>query len=237
LTDGKVLVAGGTDLFDGTNDATLASAEIYDPATGNWTPTASMSQPRQTHTATLLPSGKVFVAGGVSYFDGVFPTSAEVYDPTTGSWSPTLPLTSGHRDHFTALLPSGKILLVGGFNNTDTGPSTELFDPASAVPTPADLTLPTRQPCGDIQITFRNNPGLSFTVLSTTNFSVPVANWTNPGGSHRELARALPVYRYQPRESTEVLPRALHPIATTCQTPFTASTTLDRYGRGGDLSF
>jgi hypothetical protein len=181
LANGKVLVAGGTGLFDPTNDATLASAEIYDPATGNWTPTASMGQPRQTHTATLLPSGKVFVAGGISYFDSVFPTSAEVYDPTTGGWSPTLPLTSGHRDHFTTLLPSGKILLVGGFNNTDSGPSTELFDPASVVSAPFLLTPPTRLLTGEAQFTFRNTPGMGFTILSTIDLAVPLDNWTSLG--------------------------------------------------------
>jgi hypothetical protein len=56
-----------------------------------------MGQPRETHTATLLPSGKVLVAGGVNYFGGVFPTSAELYDLATGKWSPTLPLISKRR--------------------------------------------------------------------------------------------------------------------------------------------
>src|SRR5581483_4333700 len=96
LSNGKVLVAGGTDFFTVAStvpiDPTRSSAEIYDPATETWTPTASMGQPRQTHTATLLPNGKVLVAGGVSYFGGVFPTSADLYNPVTGKWSPTFPL-------------------------------------------------------------------------------------------------------------------------------------------------
>ena len=54
---------------------------------GNWTTTGSMSTAREAHTATLLPSGKVLVAGG----DGCcgFLSSAELYDPATGSWSTT----------------------------------------------------------------------------------------------------------------------------------------------------
>ena len=186
LPNGKVLVAGGTDLLAAGNsaptDPTRASAEIYDPATGTWTPTGSMSLPRSVHTATLLPRGKVLVAGGVSYFGGVFPTTGELYDPATGRWSPTLPLVSGRRDHFAALLPTGKVLVAGGFNTSDTGPSTELYDPASAVEaTPSLLAQPMKLQTGAFQFTFRNTPGLSFTVLSTTDLAVRVDDWTSLG--------------------------------------------------------
>jgi hypothetical protein len=187
LPNGKVLVAGGADLIlDQTGadpvDPALATAEIYDPATGIWTPTGSMNQPRQVHTATLLPGGKVLVAGGVSYFGGVFPTSAELYDPATGKWLPTLPLVSGHRDHIAALLPGGKVLLAGGFNTSDTGPTTELYDPASATATPTLLSL-SKLAVGTIQFTFRNTPGLNFSVLTTTNLAVPVNEWTSAGAA------------------------------------------------------
>jgi len=59
LNNGQVLVAGGTD-----GGADLASAELYNPASGSWTFTGSMSSPRNAHTATLLASGEVLVAGG-----------------------------------------------------------------------------------------------------------------------------------------------------------------------------
>jgi hypothetical protein len=140
-----------------------------------------MGLARSVHTATLLPSGKVLVAGGVTYFDSVFPTSAELYDPAAGKWSPTLPLVSGRRDHMAALLPNGQVLLVGGFNTSDTGPSTELFDPASAVAAPFFLNQLTELSSGVFRFTFRNTPGLNFTVLSTTNLGVGVNEWTSPG--------------------------------------------------------
>ena len=59
LPNGKVLVAGGYD-----HSGTLASAELYDPASGTWTTTGSLTTARDSHTATLLPNGKVLVAGG-----------------------------------------------------------------------------------------------------------------------------------------------------------------------------
>jgi hypothetical protein len=185
LPNGKVLVAGGADLIlDQTGadpvDPVLASAELYDPVSGTWASTGSMSQPREVHTATLLPGGKVLVAGGVSYFGGIFPTSAELYDSGTGKWLPTLPLVSGHRDHTAALLPGGQVLLVGGFNTSDTGPTTELFDPVGTAATPALLSLP-KLPFGTVQVNFRNTPGLSFTILTTTNLAAPLDQWTTAG--------------------------------------------------------
>src|SRR5258708_40074542 len=57
LANGKVLVAGGFNPPVGTS--TVASADLYDPATGLFSPTGSMSTARQAHTATLLPAAPV----------------------------------------------------------------------------------------------------------------------------------------------------------------------------------
>jgi hypothetical protein len=89
-------------------------------------------------------------------------------------------LVSGRTDHTAALLPNGKVLIAGGFNTSDTGPTTELYDPASAVATQALLSL-TKLPGGTIQITFRNTPGQGFTVLITTDLAVPLNEWPSAG--------------------------------------------------------
>lgn len=64
LLDGKVLVAGGAQ--DGGPRGS-PSSELYDPISGTWTATGTMitPMPRYGHTATLLPDGRVLVAGGV----------------------------------------------------------------------------------------------------------------------------------------------------------------------------
>jgi len=108
------------------------------------------------------------------------------------------PLTSGRTDHIAALLPNSKVLIAGGFNTSDTSPSTELFDPAAVVPTPALLSQPAKLETGAIQFTFRNTPGLSFAVLRTTNLALPVNNWANVGNAtevspgHYQVTNATP---------------------------------------------
>src|SRR6266542_1339860 len=91
---------------------------MIDPS---WVTTGSLVTARSDHTATLLPSGKVLVAGG----EANLPSSAELYDPATGTWSTTGSLGCA-RDHHTAtLLASGKVLVAGVV-----ACSAELYDPA-----------------------------------------------------------------------------------------------------------
>jgi N-acetylneuraminic acid mutarotase len=92
LPNGKVLVAGGVDkvLVGGDLwDNYLATAELYDPATGQWSATGSLTVSRVGHTATLLPNGKVLVAAGYGNPNQSKLINAELYDAATGSWRVT----------------------------------------------------------------------------------------------------------------------------------------------------
>ncbi len=106
-----VLVAGGRD----SNFNALASAELYDPATGTWTTTGSLAGARYQHTTTLLANGMVLVAGGLGSTLNRL-ASAELYDPATGTWTATGSLTTACNLHTATLLPNGMVLVAGGFS-------------------------------------------------------------------------------------------------------------------------
>jgi hypothetical protein len=139
LPDGRVLIAGGCNGAIFACTITTASAELYDPATGTFTPTGSMTTPRQYDTATLLRTGQVLLAGGAPC-DACFPlASAELYDPATGTFTPTGSMTTPRAFHTATLLPSGQVLVAGGCTNLggscapayDGLASAELYDPAT----------------------------------------------------------------------------------------------------------
>jgi hypothetical protein len=92
--------------------------------------------PRVGFSATLLPNGKVLIAGGTccGIYPPVNPASAELYDPSTGTFTRTGDMITGREGHTATLLRNGKVLIAGGYLN-DLGPSwvttAELYDPAT----------------------------------------------------------------------------------------------------------
>lgn len=134
LDSGEVLVAGGSEALC-TTCSPLASAEVYDPATGQWRPTGSMGHARLEHTATRLPDGHVLVAGGKGKTEDIATTgltSAELYDPASGAWSTTGSMAQGRQDQTATLLGTGRVLVTGGFSLLDLPlGSAEAYDPAT----------------------------------------------------------------------------------------------------------
>jgi hypothetical protein len=137
LPNGKVLVAGGLQFGSGASYSVHSSAELYDPVTGIWTLTGSLGTARGTHTATLLSSGKVLVAGGRPRFSGQNGnpriTTAELYDPDTGIWTPTGTLHTGRSDYTATLMPNGEVLAAAGFNDGGQISSAEIYNPATGL--------------------------------------------------------------------------------------------------------
>jgi WD40 repeat protein len=131
LGNGKVLIAGGHAALGGTcGDGTpTATAELFDPEKKTFTPTGSMLVGRTKHTATLLPTGKVLIAGGYTWDGGTgdWSASAEVYDPTTGTFASVPPMNSP-RAWFTATpLGNGRVLMSGGEQGDRTTATADLY--------------------------------------------------------------------------------------------------------------
>jgi len=168
LTSGEVLVAGGSD----NCGFYLTSAELYDPASGNWTATGSLAQARRQHSATLLPDGRVLVAGGLDV--NTYLASAELYDPVLGTWTPTGSLANTRFAQTATLLRNGKVLVVGGASPSILA-SAELYDPASG----------TWAPTGSLA-----NARYFHTATLLPDGEVLVAGGLGPGGENGELASA-----------------------------------------------
>ncbi|REG20478.1 galactose oxidase-like protein [Archangium gephyra] len=157
LPSGQVLVSGGSS-SSGDSSASLASAELYEPLTGAWSPLEAMTTARSVHTATLLPSGQVLVTGG-SNSSGTL-ASTELYDPGTGKWSVTGNLATARFSHMATLLPSGQVLVSAGNNLGSLLGSAEVYDPdtgewssAGGMATARSWPTATLLPSGQVLVT------------------------------------------------------------------------------------
>lgn len=115
LLDGRVLVAGGSAGVHSTG--VTNSVEIFDPTTQIWTPVASMNSARMFHTATLLPSGDVFVFGGVTAPNDINVVAmGEVYDPVGNTWGlvSATGAPAARYFHTANLLDTNNVLISGG---------------------------------------------------------------------------------------------------------------------------
>ncbi len=206
LADGRVLIAGGytapppaaagritlASIRTAESAASvLATAEIYDPATGRFSKTGSMTTFRDQHTATLLEDGRVLVIGGGG--EGYASSkSADVYDPATGTFSKTGSLKTGRWLHTATLLRDGRVLVTGGRSPQDSVyDSAELYDPGTGKFTKAGSMTEGRQqhtatllPDGRVLIaggTWQKQQ--QWRVLSSTEMFDPATGAFSPIGS------------------------------------------------------
>lgn len=212
LPDGRVLLAGSTALNSVPPET---AAEVYDPSSGSWSPTATMLEARAGHSTTALHDGRVLVAGG----RGPNPTpgseleietdlaTAALYEPATSSWRRTAPMPTPRSDHTATVLGDGRVLVAGGqpsraqlAENARAGrpfyvsdalvydPTTETWAPAGTMVVPRILHAATRLEDGRVLVAGGSEGGGPSSAPAEL-YDPVVNNWTQatPLGVARNL--------------------------------------------------
>ncbi len=125
--DGTVIVVGGVITSYALPFA--ARAEVYSPATGDWTPLGSQITAGSSHTVTPLPDGRLLAVGGT--YNNVQMAGTATYATDTRTWSVSGVMGTARSSHTATLLQSGLVLVAAGNNNAIALASAELYDPAS----------------------------------------------------------------------------------------------------------
>lgn len=133
---GNVLIAGG---FSDEAGGDVATTELYDPSTGQFTLAGAMGAPRESQSATYLDpaivtgglAGQVLIAGGGDL--SAPSATAEAFNPQTETFTPAGSMSTPRTLQSAVLLGTGRLLIAGG-QSSDTGflLSAELFNPASS---------------------------------------------------------------------------------------------------------
>lgn len=131
LNSGQVLVTGGFSFSAPSGDLTLISATVYDPAANAWSDVGNLPIGVFNHTATLLPDGRVLIAGGSHRFAAQ--AAAYLYDPTRRIFETTGSMGSPRLGHTATMLPNGQVLVTGGSNDSRSPAlnTEEVYDPSS----------------------------------------------------------------------------------------------------------
>ncbi|MBZ5790849.1 putative Ig domain-containing protein [Burkholderia contaminans] len=178
LPDGRVLVVGGIE--EGDFGTYVAEAELYDPVSRTWSTTGSLNVARAHHIATLLPGGKVLVAGGGSQAGTT--ATAEIYDAGSGTWTLVRDMHVKRSSPTVAMLPTGKVLVAGG---TSASLTAEQYDPVTGAWTmTGPMVMPrveaqaTGLPDGRVVVTGNYDASYSGNGASAEIFDPATGNWT-----------------------------------------------------------
>ncbi len=163
LPNGTVLIVGG--VTTSAQGPIVSTAEIYDPVSGTFgSAPSNPNVARASHTATLLPSGKALIAGGLvsggsSGNKGT--TATELYDPVAGTFTLSANMLAPRENHTATLLSDGRVLIAEGINDPtafSTGaqyPLDEVYDPSTGlfvpVGAPGIFEQPTPMPFDSVQ--------------------------------------------------------------------------------------
>ncbi len=192
LANGKALLVGGQTV--GAPFQTLATCELYDPATGTWSNTGSLTTGRENHVAMLLADGKVLVAGGLSTNPLVRLGSAEIYDPATGTWSAAGNMAVARQLAAAVRLADGRVVVAGGSgvgSDLNAIATTEIYSPTTgrwttANPLTAARSAHTAALLTDGSVLVSGGGGGTFaapTLLSSAERFDPITGaWTATGG-------------------------------------------------------
>jgi N-acetylneuraminic acid mutarotase len=184
LKDGRVLIAGG---FHDRNGETvfLKTAEIFDPGTGEFTPTGDLTSQRVSQNAVLLSDGRVLLVGG--WENSVRSSLLEIYDPETGTFSVAANLPTPRDGTTSTVLKNGKVLITGGVKSRGNfldeavifDPSNNSVSQAGRMNTPRFSHTATMLRDGRVLITGGESPN---GVVLTTEIYDPSSNtFTNAG--------------------------------------------------------
>ena len=194
LVDGRVLVVGGLPtgrrLHEAAIPEALASAEIFDPGTGQWAAAGSLEAGRVDFSLVALPDGGALVAGGFVGPGETLPSPThlvERLDPRTMQWAPTDPMIVGAASRAAAVLGDGRVLLAGGLETPGyEGDSTaiadaELYDPVTGswtagtpLPEPRERASAAALADGSVLLV-GGDDGSRLTPTATTGCPEPVA--------------------------------------------------------------
>jgi hypothetical protein len=181
LNDGRVLAAGGS---NSTVFGELAVCDVFDPATGAWTPASPMLAPREYHSLTVLADGRVLAAGGFNHVGSTYDearSSTELFDPATGAWTAAASMAQPRYQHGAVRLPDGRVLVAGGYGQASSTVqlvSAELYDPATNTWTP---TAPMPSAANDL-VLLQDGRVLGGATNARVVLYDPAANeWTDAG--------------------------------------------------------
>ncbi len=130
LPNGNVLVAGGISTSLSTS---YQGSQVFNVATGSWSPVVNMVTPRSLHTQALLRSGLVLAAGGEPANSAPGMQQAELFDFNAGTWTATAPMLYPLTHQASVADNVGDVWVIGGIESTLPVPVVERYAPAGAI--------------------------------------------------------------------------------------------------------